>query len=153
MRLTVYSIGMLLAPIYAISAAPSAAQTMMTLTGKCQKLVIGQHDFSKFCQGKLINSAHKNGRVGFYFLFGGTSTVTFSGTDRPNPTPDTDEIRIDLALLNIGTDSQGTSRQSAKGKCSYGNPYKGKMTVKCAGTLKDGMKFSAVFRTDGRPPS
>lgn len=125
---------------------------MVVMTGKCQKLSVGDNDMSPYCNPKLLNTSYSNGRVGFYFTIGNGSVLTVSGMDLPNPTPDTDQIKVDRVIFNIGQTGKAPAVSSASGKCSFGNPYKGKTTVRCSGKLSTGEKFEAAFQTDGKRP-
>ncbi|WP_421590778.1 hypothetical protein [Shinella sp. M27] len=69
------------------------------LTGKCSVLIASGRDFSDACEGKILNSGHANGRVGFYFFISDKAVLTVSGEDLPNPSADTDEARVDKILL------------------------------------------------------
>lgn len=132
-------------------ATPSLAQTIMTLTGTCQKAVIGKHDMSKFCGTRLLNTSYPDGRVGFYFTVGDLSLM-FTGIDQPNPTPNSDETKIDEVSLSKGMSFGDQRPQKATGKCTFGNPYGHKVKIRCLGKVASGEQFDAVFLTDGRDP-
>lgn len=137
-----------------LAGSPTFAEdpAMVVVSGKCQKLVVGKNDLSAHCSPKLINTSYSNGRVGFYFVVADGSVLTISGMDLPNPTPDTDQFKVDKLILKIGHADLPPTETRASGKCSFGNPYKGKSAVKCSGKLSIGEKFEAAFKTDGRAP-
>lgn len=141
----------LIAAIVALCAYPAGAQTILTITGECQKAVIGKQDMTKFCGSKLINTSYPSGRVGFYFLVGDYSLM-FTGMDQPNPSPDTDATKIDEVSLSKGMSIDDQKPMKASGECVYGNPYGHRAKVRCSGKLKTGERFEAVFLTDGRDP-
>ncbi|MGQ3212337.1 hypothetical protein [Shinella sp.] len=123
------------------------------MTGKCRVLIASGHDFSDACESKVLNSGHGNGRIGFYFFISDKAVLTISGEDRPNPSPDTDETRVDMFLLNLGIEGVPPSQTKAFGKCWYDNPFQGvPAKVHCNGTMEDGSPFDAQFLTDGSEP-
>ncbi|TFF19858.1 hypothetical protein E3C22_19530 [Jiella endophytica] len=126
--------------------------SMMTMSGRCDKLLVGGHDMTRFCEGKILSTAYPSGRVGFYFVLRNGAIVTFSGNDVPNPTPQTDRLFIDKLITNLG-DGIPSASEPAIGSCDYSNPYAGKPAfVRCIGKGAAGEPFRASFTTDGRPP-
>ena len=123
------------------------------MTGKCSVLIASDRDFSNACEGKILNSGHANGRVGFYFFISDKAVLTISGEDLPNPSADMDETRVDMILLNLGIEGVPPSETKAFGKCRYDNPFQGvPVKVRCNGTTEDGTPFEAQFLTDGSEP-
>jgi hypothetical protein len=152
--LEVVSVAML-----AISTTPAKAQTKignattMVLNGSCDKLTIGRQKLGDGCGGKLMNSSYPDGRVGFYFILDDGRTITFSGMDGANPTPDTDVVDLDKVIIGIKGKPSKPKVVAASGTCKYGNPYAGQSTVTCNGKMVDGQTFSANFTSDGSPPN
>lgn len=123
------------------------------MTGKCSALITSGRDFSDTCEGKILNSGHANGRVGFYFFISDKAVLTISGEDLPNPSENTDETRVDMILLNLGIEGAPPSETKAFGKCRYDNPFQGvPAKVRCNGTMEDGSPFEAQFLSDGSEP-
>lgn len=121
--------------------------------GKCSVLIASGRDFSDACEGKILNSVHANGRVGYYFFISDKAVLTISGEDLPNPSPDTDETRVDMIVLNLGIEGVPPSETKAFGKCRYDNPFQGvPAKVRCNGTMEDGSPFEAQFLSDGSEP-
>ena len=154
--------GLLLAAIAAVPARPvnlAHAQTTigdataMGLTGSCDKLILGKQKLADSCSGKLLNMSYPDGRVGFYFILDDGRIVTFSGMDAPNPTPDTDDVKVDKVIMGVKGKPKDPEVVAATGTCTYGNPYKGESTVSCDGTMSNGQRFSARFTSDGKPPT
>ncbi|MBY5323583.1 hypothetical protein HFN11_25245 [Rhizobium leguminosarum] len=154
--------GLLLAAIAAVPAMPvnlAHAQTTigdataMGLTGSCDKLILGKQKLADSCSGKLLNMSYPDGRVGFYFILDDGLIVTFSGMDAPNPTPDTDVVKVDKVIMGVKGKPKDPEVVAATGTCTYGNPYKGESTVSCDGTMSNGQRFSARFTSDGKPPT
>lgn len=123
------------------------------MTGKCSVLIAAGRDFSDACEGKILNSGHANGRVGFYFFISDKAVLTISGEDLTNPSADMDETRVDRILLNLGIEGIPPSETKALGKCRYANPFQGvPAKVRCNGTMEDGSPFEAQFLSDGSEP-
>jgi hypothetical protein len=147
------------AAVLATLPSPAGAQTKignataMALNGTCDKLVIGKQKLGDSCDGKLLNMAYPDGRVGFYFVLDDGRVVTFSGMDGANPTPDTDIVELDKVIIGVKGKPNNPKVVNATGTCKYGNPYQGETTVTCNGKLADGQMFSASFTTDGNPPT
>jgi hypothetical protein len=73
--------------------------------------------------------------------------------DAPNPTPDTDVVKVDQVIMGVKGKPNDPEVVAATGTCTYGNPYKGAATVSCDGTMSNGQRFSARFTSDGKPPT
>lgn len=140
-------------------AAPADAQTtvgdaqMVSVGGRCGKLVVGKRTLTDTCTGKLLNVTYPDGRTGFYFVLADGRIVTFSGMDGDNPTPDTDVVDLDKVIMTRKDTPDKPDVLSATGTCRFGNPMQGPMTVSCEGRLSRGGAFSATFTTDGKPPT
>jgi hypothetical protein len=140
-------------------ASPALAQTkvgdaqMVSVTGRCDKLVVGGKAMTETCSGKLLNVTYPDGRTGFYFVLADGRIVTFSGMDGANPTPDTDVVDLDKVIMTRKDTPDKPDVLSATGTCRFGNPMKGPMTISCEGRLSKGGAFSASFTTDGKPPA
>lgn len=140
-------------------ATAAAAQTqvgnarMLSVTGSCGKLVVGDRQYSGECSAKLLNVTYPDGRVGFYFVLTDGRMVAFSGMDGDNPTSDSDVVHLDKIIISRRDTPDKPDVLQAEGTCGFGNPMKGPMTIACEGTLSDGGAFSAAFTTDGTPPS
>jgi hypothetical protein len=131
----------------------AAAQQLVTVSGSCDRLVVGAKAFTPLCKGIAINTVYDSGRVGFIFTIASEALVTFSGMDMANPTPDTDRTMLDRVIFfKLGKAGEPPSVTKVTGNCDYGNPYKGKMTIDCEAAGADGSKYSVQFRTDGNPP-
>ncbi len=126
--------------------------TAMTLSGTCDKLVIGRQKLGDSCDGKLLSMSYPDGRVGFYFITDDGRAITFSGMDGANPTPDTDVVDLDKVIIGVKGKPNNPKVFNASGTCKYSNPYLGEAMVTCNGKTSDGQTFSASFTTDGSPP-
>jgi hypothetical protein len=126
---------------------------MSMLKGSCDKLVIGKDNYTADCTGDLMSTAYQDRRVGFYFLTRRNQAFTFSGLDGESPTKDADVTNIDKVVINLDGKEDTARSYHATGQCIYGNGFTGDpMTIVCSGTIKGGVKFSAIFTTDGSPP-
>lgn len=140
-------------------AEPASAQSnvggaqVLVLDGSCDKLTLGKRKMADRCSPKMMSTSYPHGRVGFYFIMEDGTGVTISGMDGANPTPDTDVTVVDKVIVNL--DPKKLNKPDvfpATGKCTFGNPYKGEMTISCKGKLRDGRAFAGSFTTDGAPP-
>ncbi|EJT04967.1 hypothetical protein [Rhizobium sp. CCGE 510] len=139
-------------------AVPAQATKMngmqfFVLNGTCDKLVVGNLDWTASCDGKLMSTSYSNRRVGFHFITKDAKGASFSGMDGANPSKDADVTNIDEVILDTVGAGKNPKPFEATGKCLYSNPYTGDpTTVSCSGKMKDGRTFSAIFTTDGSPP-
>lgn len=133
------------------AALSMAVDTLGTLTGRCERFVLGGRDLTSGCQPVLATNNLPPDRVQFHFSFSNSAVITLSGRDLPNPTPDTDVIALDRVLVNLNIPGVPPTNGSANGRCTFANPFKGPMIVRCTGTSDVG-SINVAFRTDGRPP-
>ena len=126
---------------------------LLTITGKCLRVVVGAEDFSQGCGGSLGTSAFSDGRTGFYFTLRSNHILTFSGLGVARTGKDGDGFAIDRVIFNSGVETTKPKVLAATGRCTFGDPYKGAMTVRCDGNLAQGTPFSASFHSDGSPPT
>lgn len=156
--MTVFHPRALLAAGMTLLATAAGAQTtlgnaqMVSVTGHCGRLLVGERDLTAACSTKVVNVAYPDARVSFYFLLSDGTVVSFSGMDGENPTPDTDVIHLDKVLMTRKDRPDAPDVFPARGTCGFGNPMKGPMTIACEGTFSEGGTFSASFTTDGSPP-
>jgi hypothetical protein len=147
-----------LAGLCGLLATSAMAQTkvgdaeMVSLEGACEHLVIGDLALSDTCSSKLLSVSYPDGRVGFYFVLDDGRIVTFSGMDGDNPTADSDVVDLDKLIMTRKDTPDQPDVFAATGTCTFGNPFKGVMTIACEGTLSDKRAFSASFKTNGQPP-
>lgn len=132
-------------------APPSHAADMAWMNGTCDKFIMSGKDVTKFCANSIVNSSYPNGRVGFTFILNGKRAITISGTDLPNPTPDTDRTYVDLVIVNLNEEGVTPEENPARGVCEYSNPYKGKAFIRCEASM-GAHAVTAEFTTDGTPP-
>lgn len=154
-RTQTFAIALTLACLVSDGATAHSAEHIDVglVTGRCSVLIASGRDFSDACEGKLLNSGHANGRVGFYFFIRDKAVLTISGEDLPNPSADTDETRVDMIVLNLGIQGVPPSETKAFGKCRYDNPFRGlPAKLRCNGTIEDGSPFEAQFLSDRSEP-
>ncbi len=147
-----FAAGGLLLASGAVAQTQVGEARMVSVTGKCDALVVGDRQLSGDCSAKLLNVVYPDGRTGFYFVLTDGRIVAFSGMDGENPTPDSDVVDLDKVIISRKDTPDTPDVFQVKGACGFGNPMKGPMTVSCEGTLSDGGRFSAAFTTDGKPP-
>ncbi|WP_210259179.1 hypothetical protein [Agrobacterium sp. a22-2] len=143
---------MLVLPAGLAGAQDVATPPIMMLSGKCLRVIVGEQDMTAACSGKLGRTVLADGRSGFYFLLGQNHILTFSGTDVMRKNAKGASIKVDRLIFNEGLETNKPKVLSARGQCTYGNPSKGQITVRCSGSLRQGTKFSASFQSDGTPP-
>ncbi|PLP57014.1 hypothetical protein CYK37_22495 [Mesorhizobium loti] len=132
-------------------ATASDADQQIILRGECLRLVVSGRDLTSGCEPILISSSPSVDNIQFQFAVKNRAILTIVGTDLPNPTDDTDQIKLVRYELNLGTQGVPPSGTEALGQCTFNNPFAGKMTLSCEGTAQD-KPLSIVFVTDGRAP-
>lgn len=157
----------LLAAASAILAAPSAAQdgarplqtgdlnSLATLEGKCVELVVSDDDISSRCNGVVLNTVYKDGRLGFMFVAHDIATATFTGEHGPELRPELrDESTIHLDRVILGTLKDNKSvpyTLPANGTCVTTDPDFGPTKITCRANTNHGL-FSGSFVSNGAPP-
>jgi hypothetical protein len=148
----------LVALLILITSVPStdaaALQNMAMATGSCERLVVDGHDFTKDCGGgKIMQSAYRDGRTGWYLTIGNDgAVVTLSGMSGAKPDPDSQTQTVDEIILNLGIGGVKPTTEKVSGTCLYGNPYKGPVSITCTAKNAEGAITAMEFRTDGTPP-
>jgi|GEM_PF-4569925 hypothetical protein len=122
----------------------------ITFSGQCLKVTMGKQDMTSACTGMLGGSLHGDGRTGIYFMLANNHILTFSGA--PNGIDRRGGFTIDRVVFNTGEKAVPAQTLRATGRCSYTDPSRGPVTVRCAGALGEGTGFVASFRTDGTAP-
>jgi len=147
---------MLAAGALLVSAGPGRADSrltgMATVKGTCQKLVIAGQDRSLECTGRLLNTDYDDQRTGFYFILLNGGVITFSnrGDLEKKVGPDKRVTPVDLVIIGQYPDKK-IDRVAAKGRCRYGNPFKGPSLIECSADSELG-RFEATFLSDGEKP-
>jgi hypothetical protein len=141
-----------------LPASSAAAQggldnlaSVATLRGRCVRLVVRGAE-ARPCGAQIINTAHTDGRSGFSFFTDG-EVIDFAGQDSA-AVGDRATLEVDTMIV-ARTDTRGPLRPrtiSARGTCTYTNPYAGVATITCTAVTSEG-EFSALFRSDGNPPN
>lgn len=134
-----------------LSAAEDVLSDFVVLQGQCRKLLVGGADVTRSCNSRVANNNLAPDKVLFHFALADGTAVSIVGTDLPNPTPDDDEIRIVRAHVSRKLGTLEACPHPAVGKCSFGNPYAGKTTIRCNGKA-GGKALVAVFVTNGEAP-
>lgn len=141
----------LLAAGFIHDAAASDADQRMVVRGECLRLLVSGRDLTSGCEPVLISSSPGADNIQFQFAFGNGASLTVVGTDLPNPTGDTDQIKLVHYVLNLGIQGVDPSGTEAFGQCTFNNPFAGKMALSCEGVAKD-KPISIVFVSDGIAP-
>jgi len=150
----------LLAGLAALAAFSSTAHAandfpgapgVVTLSGKCAKLVVGTLDASKSCKNELASVTLANGGVTFIFSADG-KMLGFGGDGTAIKAASGGAVRLPVDLVSTGVGTKMTGEVKVSGSCSFGNPYAGKpTTIECSAKSAD-FAFTGSFRTNGKPP-
>lgn len=122
---------------------------MFSLSGKCQRLTLGDADLSGACTDSLLQITYDTGRVGLYAFTSGQQIYTFSGTSDEMVGSEIHQ-QLDQVILGRGDGEIGSREVS--GTCIYENPFAGPALVTCTARDSDGMGYSLTFLTDGTAP-
>lgn len=147
----------ILAVLSVFLAAPSHAEDvfsrtdMMMVQGKCVRLVLEGIDLTGTCADQAASHTEAPDRVLFHFGVADDTAISLVGTDLPNPTPDTDEIKLIRFHVSSRHGALQAGPHEADGKCTFGNPYMGKATIQCIGR-SNGKDLTVLFETDGSEP-
>lgn len=129
---------------------PAFAQEIYFVNGHCERLIINGEDVSGDCGSHAAVSAFLGDRIEVILSVGKRQSVDFTGIDIDNPSPDRDAFMLDHVIRTEG--GKTLTATPVKGGCTYGNPFKGTMTISCAATDADGKAYEAIFVTDGATP-
>jgi hypothetical protein len=124
---------------------------VVDLKGRCLRVVLGGQDVTRNCNGALSISVYADHRAGFHFAMGNGHIISISGL--PEANGNANVIVVDRVVLNEGLETNKPQTFTASGRCSYGDPYKGRMTIRCNGSFGKSTDFTAAFETDGKPPA
>lgn len=133
------------------NAAAGDADQQMALRGECVRLLVSGKDFTPGCEPVLISKSPSADSIQFQFLVKNGATLSIVGSDLPGPTDDIDQIKLVRFELNLGIQGVASSGGQASGQCTFNNPFAGKMTLSCEGTVKS-KPLSLVFISDGKAP-
>ena len=138
-----------------VTSEPVSAQgstkvtSLVTMNGKCHKLVLGGENASEICKPTVLNVTYANGKSSFMFVAEGLGIISFYGTDssaKGNKAVITvEQTTLKLEMANSPTTAPAT------GTCSYTNPYTGPSLVQCS-AVAAGEIFQATFVSDGSKP-
>jgi hypothetical protein len=144
----IFLVGMaVFASATAIAATKTKLIKTLTFSGQCNKLITA--DRPRPCENVFVNTAHQNGRIGFYFGVNET-VVAFSGIGSRQIKQG--ENRIAQPIDGVLTLLDGKSAEfNATGTCRFNNPMLGPMTVDCTADTAQG-RYEGHFVTDGSPP-
>lgn len=140
-------------PASAAPASPSetfpGAPGVITLSGKCAKLVVAKFDATKGCKNELASVTLANGSVTFIFTSDGKA-LGFQGDGSGIKPASNGNARLPLSLVTTGVGNKMTGQVKVAGFCTFGNPYGGKpIAIECTAESKDS-SFTGSFRTGGK---
>lgn len=137
------------APVRAQSGL-GAVQSVVTLSGTCQRFLMAGRDLTRNCNPTVVNTGYANGRTSFMFAMRDGSIVSFYGRDT-RAVGDRATVRIERITVKDAAMRGNPSAARATGRCDYTNPYRGRATISCSAAAM-GRSFFARFVSDGRPP-
>ncbi|WP_337268188.1 hypothetical protein [Oryzifoliimicrobium ureilyticus] len=127
------------------------APGVLTLAGKCSKLLVAKLDATKQCQNQLASVTLPNGRVTFIFNAGG-KLLGFEGDGTSIKADAAGKASLPLSLVTTGVAGRMSGQVKVTGTCTFGNPYSGKpVAVQCSAKSTDS-SFAANFDTNGKAP-
>ncbi len=151
LRIALVVVAMVTASGWFSAIAQEAAPTFVAIGGQCEKLIIADTDVTDACNSKVVSNNIAPDKVIFHFALADGTAVSIVGIDLPNPSPDSDEIEIVRVHVSKKLGSLAKGPHAASGKCAFGNPYVGQMTLRCDGAVRDRILL-AKFLTDGQAP-
>jgi hypothetical protein len=154
---------LLLAAAGTILAYPLAAQdngqaqrtedlsSLATLEGICVELVVSDDDVTGRCNGVMLRTVYKDGRLGFMFVAHDIATATFTGEHGPE-LGDDKTIHLDRVILATFKDNKPVPFTfPANGTCVSTDPDFGPAKITCRANTDHGL-FSGSFVSNGKPP-
>lgn len=144
----------LLVAVTTTAPALSAELTgMASLTGTCERIIMGGKDMSAHCDGKILQTTYDTGRTGFTVFVGQDGVaITMSGIEGAKPDENTQLQSLDRVILNLNIEGVAPTEETVDGGCGYSNPYLGPMTISCQAVDTKGGAYLLQFRTDGAEP-
>lgn len=142
----------LLALLGLLAAGPaSAQQAEVTMTGRCERLVIGGLDITQNCKEQLVNTVSR-GRTTFDFGAWDGQSLSFSGSGAQHEQTEETEQLQPISLVVAGMkNKEGIVRSPAPavGACKFSRPEPGKTMISCEATSQ-GKTYAGVFITDAK---
>ncbi|GJE70621.1 hypothetical protein [Methylorubrum podarium] len=152
--MTTLSRAPLLALLGLLAAGPATAQqgAEVTMTGRCERLVIGGLDVTQNCKEQLVNTVSR-GRTTFDFAAWDGQTLSFSGSGAQHEQTEETEQLQPISLVVAGMkNKEGIVRSPtpAVGACKFSRPEPGKTMIACEANAQ-GKTYAGVFVTDAKP--
>ncbi|MBA9066373.1 hypothetical protein FHR71_000090 [Methylobacterium sp. RAS18] len=149
--MTIRSRAPLLALLGLLAAGPASAQqgAEVTITGRCERLVIGGLDITQNCKEQLVNTVSR-GRTTFDFAAWDGQSLSFSGAGTQHEQTEETEQLQPISLVVPGMkNKEGIVRSPAPavGSCKFSKPEPGKTMITCEATSQ-GKTYAGVFITE-----
>ena len=146
---------LLITTLSLIAISAHAENSMVILTGNCDKIVYMDAAISPdLCLGKVVNMALGNGRNGFtYFTKGekNSTIVSFFGVGQKQIHTDKNHVIQPIDKVRFAINGK-EGDLDAVGSCAFANPYMGKpVRVDCEAKTSRG-SFVGRFVSDGSSP-
>ncbi|GLS45802.1 hypothetical protein [Methylobacterium brachythecii] len=133
-------------------AGAAQAQTVVTMEGRCEKLVIAGQDITQNCKEKLTNTVVGT-RTSFDFAAHDGQTLSFAGSGAQQEATEVTEQLQPINLVTPGRSSkEGIVRSPAPGvgSCKFSSPEPGKTQIACEANSQ-GKSYVGIFITDAKP--
>jgi len=128
------------------------AQTVVTMEGRCEKLVIAGQDITQNCKEKLTNTV-AGPRTSFDFSAWDGQTLSFAGSGAQQEATELTEQLQPINLVTPGrSNKEGIVRSPAPGvgSCKFSSPEPGKTQIACEANSQ-GKSYAGIFITDTKP--
>jgi hypothetical protein len=140
--------------LVALSACAGAAQaqTVVTMEGRCEKLIIAGQDITQNCKEKMTNTVIGN-RTSFDFSAWDGQSLSFGGNGAQQEATELTEQLQPINLVTPGqSNKQGVVRNPAPGvgSCKFSSPEPGKTQIACEANSQ-GKSYAATFITETKP--
>jgi hypothetical protein len=133
-------------------AGGAQAQTVVTMEGRCEKLVIAGVDITQNCKEKLTNTVIGT-RTSFDFAAWDGQQLSFAGSGAQQEATEVTEQLQPINLVTPGqSNKEGIVRSPAPGvgSCKFSSPEPGKTQIACEATSQ-GKAYAGTFITDSKP--
>lgn len=128
---------------------PPGLVSLLQVSGKCLKVSVARQEMGEGCTGQMGIAVYADGRVGFHFMMRNNHIFSISGVEGAQGRSG---VKVDRVVFNDAIEVNKPEVITARGNCTYGDPFGGRMTVRCTGVIGNAQDFVASFQTDGKAP-
>lgn len=128
---------------------PQGLVRLLQVSGKCLKVSVARQEMGEGCTGQMGIAVYADGRVGFHFMMRNNHIFSISGVEGAQGRAG---VKVDRVVFNDAIEVNKPQVITARGNCTYGDPFGGRMTIRCTGVIGNAQDFVASFQTDGKAP-